>query len=85
MEQIPPTELWDSVYYLALIASRTSYTIIINITTVKVYCNNTVNTDVISAGEFITTVYNNQEYCGVSDPICSQLLRNDDVDTSNSG
>ena len=68
-EQIPPTALWGTVYYFAPIASRTSYTIKIiaayHSTTVNVYCNNTVRSHTINAGEYITTVYNNQEYCGV--------------------
>ena len=71
MEQIPPTELWGTVYYFAPLASRTSYTIKIiaayNSTTVDIYCNYTVNSYyIVNAGEFINVTYDNQEFCGVN-------------------
>ena len=70
MEQIPPTELWGTVYYFAPLASRTSYTIKIiaahHSTTVDIYCNNTVTSYyIVNAGEFINVTYDNQEFCGV--------------------
>ena len=70
MEQIPPTELWGTVYYFAPLSSRTSYTIKIiaayNSTTVDIYCNDTVNNHTINAGEFVEVTYDNQEFCGVN-------------------
>ena len=69
MEQIPPTELWGTVYYFAPLSSRTSYTIKIisaeHSTTVEIYCNDIVSNYIINAGEFIEVTYNNQEFCGV--------------------
>ena len=70
MEQIPPTELWGTVYYFAPLASRTSYTIKIiaayNSTNVDVYCNDSVSSHIVNAGEFINMTYDNQEFCGVT-------------------
>ena len=70
MEQIPPTELWGTVYYFAPLATRTSYTIKIiaayNSTTVDIYCSNSVSSHIINAGEFINMTYDNQEFCGVT-------------------
>ena len=69
IEQIPPTELWGTVYYFAPFSSRTSYTIKIisayDSTTVAVYCNDIVSNYIINAGEFIEVTYNNQEFCGL--------------------
>ena len=70
MEQIPPTELWGTVYYFAPLSSRTSYTIKImaayNSTTVDIYCNDTVKNHTINSGEFVEVTYDNQEFCGVN-------------------
>ena len=70
MEQIPPTELWGTVYYFTPLASRTSYTIKIiaahHSTTVDIYCNNTVTSYMINAGGVIPMTYHNQEICGVN-------------------
>ena len=70
MEQIPPTELWGTVYYFAPLASRTSYTIKIiaayDFTTVDIYCNDSVSSHIINAGKFLNVTYDNQEFCGVT-------------------
>ena len=69
VEQIPPTELWGTVYYFAPLASRTTYTIKViaayDSTNFDIYCNNTVRNYSINAGEFTELIYSNQEYCGV--------------------
>ena len=68
-EQIPPTELWGTVYYFAPLASRTSYIIKIiaayNSTTVEIRCNNNDRTLSfrINAGENTIETFDNQEYC----------------------
>ena len=68
-EQIPPTELWGTVHYIAPIANRRSYMIKIiaayDSTNVDIYCNGTSTSYVISAGEFTSITYDNQEFCGV--------------------
>ena len=68
-EQIPPTELWGTVYYFAPLANRSSYMIKIvaanDSTTVDIYCNDILTSDIINAGEFINITYDNQEFCGV--------------------
>ena len=70
MEQIPPTELWGTVYYFAPLASRTSYTIKIiaayHSTNVDVYCNNIVTSYMINEGGIIAVTYDNQEFCEVT-------------------
>ena len=70
MEQFPPIELWGMVYYFAPLASRTSYTIKIiaayHSTNVDIYCNNSISSHIINAGEFINMTYDNQEFCGVT-------------------
>ena len=70
MEQIPPTELWGTVYYFAPLASRTSYTIKIiaayDSTTVDIYCYDSVSSHIINAGGFVNVTYSNQEFCGVT-------------------
>ena len=71
-EQIPPTELWGTVYYYAPLASRERYTIKIiaayNSTSVDIYCNGsrTVSGHTLNAGDFLTRTYYDQEYCEVS-------------------
>ena len=87
IEQMPPTKLWSTVHYFAPIATRMSYTVKIvaayDSTTVDIYCNNTLSSHMINAGEFITTEYDNQEYCGVyasNDVLVSQFSHSYDSD-----
>ena len=69
IEQIPPTYMWSTVHFLAPVSTRISYIVKIvaayDSTTIKIYCNNTINTYIINAGEYMTVTYNNQQYCGV--------------------
>ena len=70
IEQLPPTDLWGTVYYFAPIAGRTSYTIKIvsssNLADVDIYCNNTLNRRVnLRYGWNEERTYNNQEFCVV--------------------
>ena len=68
-EQIPPTELWGTVYYFTPIVNRISYVIKIiaayNSTNVNIYCNGTSTSYYINAGGSISVTYYNQEFCGV--------------------
>ena len=67
IEQIPPTALWGTVYYIAPFATRTSYTITIlaaySITDVSISCENFKNFVVIKEGEFVTLTL--EEHCAI--------------------
>ena len=69
LEQVLPTALWGTVYYVAPLATRLSYTIKViaaaRHTSVQVYCNGTQSNYTIGAGQFITNAYRNQEYCAI--------------------
>ena len=69
LEQVLPTALWGTVYYVAPLATRQSYTIKViaaaRHTRVQVYCNGTQSNYTIGAGQFITNAYRNQEYCAI--------------------
>ena len=70
IEQIPPTELWGTVYYYAPLARREGYTIKImaayDSTFVEIYCNDTVSRYFLNAGMVVTWSYYSQQYCEVS-------------------
>ncbi|XP_065894448.1 uncharacterized protein [Dysidea avara] len=67
LEQVLPTALWGTVYYVAPLATRRSYTIKViaasRHTNVQIYCNGTQSNYTIGVGQFITNAYRNQEYC----------------------
>ena len=69
IEQIPPTTLWDRVFYISPLANNRSYTIKIlaayNSTNANVYCNNTMTSYSINEGEFINQTLSMQEYCAI--------------------
>ena len=69
IEQIPPTALWGTVYYVAPLANKISYTIKVlaayHSTNVNIYCNNTGESYTINEGEFITKVSQINEYCAI--------------------
>ena len=58
IEQIPPTELWGTVYYIAPFATRTSYTITIlaghNLTVISISCSDSGKSVIVNEGEFVT-------------------------------
>ncbi|XP_065902474.1 IgGFc-binding protein-like [Dysidea avara] len=70
VEQVPPTTLWDRVYYTAPLATRRSYTIKVlaayNSTVVDIYCNNTRESYNISEGESVNKTLSLQEYCAIN-------------------
>ena len=89
-EQIPPTELWGTVYYFAPLASRTSYTIKViaayDSTTVNINCNNNDRTCSfnINAGGHIIETFENQEFCRVfanNLVLVSQLSHGNETDS----
>ena len=69
VEQILPTKLWGKVFYIAPLATRRSYFIkvlaIRSSTMVDIYCNNSMTSYAINAGEFIFGKYTDQEYCSI--------------------
>ena len=69
VEQVLPTALWDTKYYVAPLASRKSYTLKIiaaqNDTKLKLVCNGTQRNFKIDEGKILQQVYSNQEYCAV--------------------
>ena len=70
VEQIPPTALWGTIYYIVPLANRTSYTIKVlaahNFTNINIYCNNTREFYTINEGEFVNKTLSMQEYCGIN-------------------
>ena len=89
-EQIPPTELWGTVYYFAPLANRTSYTIKIiaayDFTTVNINCNNNDRTCSfnINAGGHIIETFENQEFCRIfanNIVLVSQLSHGNETDS----
>ena len=69
VEQVLPTALWGTTYYIAPLAIRKSYTLKIvaayNYTKLRVVCNGTETNDQIHDGEYFKRAYKNQEYCAV--------------------
>ena len=69
IEQIPPTTLWGTVFYILPLANETSYTVKIlaayNSTNINIYCNITRNFYSINKGEFINQTLSIQEYCAI--------------------
>ena len=70
IEQIPPTTLWDRVYYTAPLSIRRSYTIKVlaanNSTSIDIFCNGTKEPYTINEGKAINKTLTHQEYCAVS-------------------
>ena len=69
VEQVLPTALWGTKYFLAPLASRKSYTLKIiaaqNDTKLQLVCNETHRNFNIDEGKYLQQVYSNQEYCAV--------------------
>ena len=69
VEQVLPTALWGTKYYVAPLASRKSYTLKIiaaqNRTKLQLVCNGTQRNFKIDEGKILQQVYSNQEYCAV--------------------
>ena len=67
IEQIPPITYWDKVYYIAPLATRTSYTIKVVAayysTYVTINCNSTVLSYSLNERGHVTRTLDNQEYC----------------------
>ena len=67
IEQIPPTTYWGKVYYVAPLATRTSYTIKVlaayGSTYVTINCNGTVLSYSLNERSHVTRTLDNQEYC----------------------
>ena len=68
VEQLPPTTEWGTVFFIAPLATRKSYTIKVvseqNFTFVNVYCNDGVTSFMLDKGGFFTRALS-QEYCTV--------------------
>ena len=69
IEQIPPTAMWGKIYYVAPLVNRTSYTIKVlaahHLTTVNMYCNNTLQSYTINEGEFFNKTSRMNDYCAI--------------------
>ena len=69
VEQVLPTALWGTKYYVAPLASRKSYTLKIiaayNNTNIQVVCNGTQKNLKIDEGKIFQRVYRNQEFCAI--------------------
>jgi len=69
IEQVLPTVLWGSVYYVAPLAGRKSYTLKIiaahNDTKLQIICNGTERIFQLDEGEVLTKVYKKQKYCAI--------------------
>ena len=69
VEQVLPTALWGTKYYVAPLASRKSYTLKIiaaqNDTILQLVCNGTQRNFKVDEGKILQQVYNNQEHCAV--------------------
>ena len=69
IEQIPPTAVWGQIFYTAPLFNKTSYTIKIlaahSFTDIGLYCNNTMRSYDLNAGEFVTITLSMQEYCTI--------------------
>ena len=69
VEQVLPTALWDTKYYVAPLASRKSYTLKIiadhNNTMLQLVCNGTQTNLKVDEGEIFQRIYRNQEYCAI--------------------
>ena len=83
IEQIPPTELWGKVHYIAPLAAaqKGAYYIKIvaayNSTIVNMYCNDAVESYIINEGQFIYEESRN-EYCAIysnKDVLVAQFSR----------
>ena len=69
IEQMLPTALWGTTYYVAPLASRSSYTLKIiaanNNTKVNLICNGTQINFQLNDSEYRKEVYRDQEYCAI--------------------
>ena len=69
IEQMLPTELWGTTYYVAPLASRSAYTLKFitasNNTNVTLTCNEVEKNILIDGGEFHEEVLRDQEYCAI--------------------
>ena len=69
VEQVLPTALWGTTYFIAPLAIRKSYTLKIvaadDETKLQIVCNGNETNLVIDDGEHVEQVYRNQEYCAV--------------------
>ena len=67
VEQIPPTELWGTVYYVAPLLDRTMYSVKIiaayDFTEIYIECNNSQSNYTRDAGGYLTKVFSDKEYC----------------------
>ena len=67
IEQIPPTTSWGTSYYVAPLATRTSYTIKVlaayDSTNVTISCNGTAVSYSVNEKSHVTKTLDNQEYC----------------------
>ena len=67
IEQIPPTTSWGTTYYIAPLATRTSYTIRVlaayDSTNVTISCNDTTVSYSVNEQNHVTKTLDNQEYC----------------------
>ena len=69
VEQVLPTALWGTKYYVAPLASRKSYTLKIiaayKNTKLQLICNGTQRNFRIDEGKIFQRVYGNQEFCAI--------------------
>ena len=67
IEQIPPTKYWGTTYYIAPLATRTSYTIKVVAAYYRTYitinCNGTVLSYSRNERGYVTRTLDKQEYC----------------------
>ena len=67
IEQIPPTTYWGTTYYIAPLATRTSYTIKVlaafDSTNITISCNGTIESNSVNEKSHVTKTLDNQEYC----------------------
>ena len=70
MEQMIPIHLWGTIHYVAPLASRNGYTIKIlaayDNTIVEMRCTNGHIQYTIDAGEYVSRILNNLEFCALS-------------------
>jgi len=69
VEQIPPVTLWGRVFYIAPLATRTSYTLKIiaahNFTDIQIYCNETMESHFLNLSMFVNITVVGHQYCAV--------------------
>ena len=68
-EQIPPTALWDTIYYVSSIANVQSNTIRVlaadDSTTINIYCNNVKESHSIDEGDSIIKTFGSKDNCAL--------------------